>query len=168
MLSGKRMHPFLRDNCSEFSRPFLLAPAAVGRFVRVGHALEGGQQAGLLQAVARCEDDLRFLDLRSVERLHILAAGRTDGEAERTDLAELHDAACLQVLVQGVVHAVHHRFHVGRGQRTALADLLAKLVKAHIAVVHCLRIHLARRFCLVLAQVASFNQFVLLCHVEEL
>lgn len=151
-------------NCSKFPRTFLFAPVAVAIVGPFGDAFEGGQRACRLQLVAGREDDLRLLDERSVERLYIHTAGRADGETERADLAELDDAPGLEVLVEDVVHAVHDRLDVGRGQRAVFGDLQAELVESHVAVVHRLRVVLARNLLVVLSEVPAFDQFEFLCH----
>ena len=157
----------LSIDCSKSSRPFLFlfAGARSGLFgFSFGYTLKLGQRARVLQAATGLEDNLRFLDLGIGKLLFRQCSGRTDGQSETADFAELDDAARLQMLVKNVVHTVHHRLYVGRGQGTLLGDVGAKLVKGHVAVTDCLRVELARVLARVLPQIPTVNQLVFLCH----
>ena len=144
---------------------FLFAGARSGLFgFSFGYTLKLGQRARVLQAATGLEDNLRFLDLGVVELLFRHGAGRAEREAETADFSELDDAPCLQVLVQNVVHTIHHRLHVGGGQCTLLGDVVAEFIKRHVAVTYRLRVELARVLGRILPQVAPVDEFVSLCH----
>lgn len=157
-------------NCSKFPRTFILAAVAAVAAVAVaaaglfGDAFEGGQRACRLQLAAGREDDLWLLDQGGAELLGCRRPGRAHRQAEVADLAKLDDAPGFEVLVEDVVHAVHDRLDVGRGQRTVFGDLAAKFVESHVAVVHRLRVVLARNLLVVLSEVPAFDQFEFLCH----
>ena len=92
------------------------------------------------------------------------AAARSQGEAEVAQFTQDHDATRLQVACHGDVHPVEYRLDVGRGERTAFGDLVAKVAERYPPVVGGVGVVLHGHGVLILTHVLHLDQSVFLCH----